>query len=347
MTPLFYRAAFAAIIAGAISLPAAAQIGTSDLGGSAVTRRGRYTVSGSVRDEGERPLESVDVQLSSLGAGVAASTYTNSNGGFAFSDVPAGTYYLVIEEDGYEKVREEVSLANPMGIQIALKRATNAFPPAKVGSGPTVSARDLSIPRRAREAMDRGMNLVRQKSDYRGSISEFQRAVKEYPQYYEAYMQMGVAYMKLGDTAKSEQALRTSIDVSKRNYADALFTLAAVYSGQKRFTDAEPLAREAVKVNAGSWEANLELARSLYGIDQTEEAEASALEALRIQPDSPPALLLLANIHLKLRNYPELIKDLDKYLELAPNGPQADQARQMREQVFNRMANIQPRTSTP
>lgn len=285
------------------------------------------------------------MQLSTLGAGVAATTYTNSNGGFTFSDVPAGTYYLVVEEDGYEKVREEVSFANPMGIQIALKRATNAFQPAKVGGGPTVSARDFSIPRRAREAMDRGMNLVRQKSDYRGGISEFQRAVKEYPQYYEAYMQMGVAYMKLGDVAKSEQALRTSIDVSQRNYADALFTLAAVYSTQKRFADAEPLAREAVKVNAGSWEANLELARSLYGVDQNEEAEASALEALRIQPDSPPALLLLANIHLKLRNYPALIQDLDNYLELAPNGPQADQARQMREQVFNRIANIQPRAT--
>ena len=50
-----------------------------------------------------------------------------------------------------------------------------------------------------------------------------------------------------------------------------------MYSSQKRFTEAEPLAREAVKVNAGSWEANLELARSLYGLDQSEEAEASAV----------------------------------------------------------------------
>jgi len=350
MTRLLFRAAFAVILAGAISLPAAAQIGSSEMSAGTTNRRGRFTISGAVRDvESEQPLESIQVQLSSLSAGVVATANTGSNGGFTFSDVPNGTYYLVIQEDGYEKVREALdstTSSTMVGIQIALKRTTTGeFPPEKVGAGPTVSARELSIPRRAREAMQRGLTLLREQSDYRGSLSEFQRAVKEYPQYYEVYLQMGVAYMKLGDAAKSEQMLRSSIDVSRRNYPDALFTLAEEYTNQKRFADAEPLAREAVKLNASSFSANLELARALYGEDENDDAETSAIAAQRIQPENPQTSLVLANIHLKQRNFAAMIEDLDKYLELAPDGPQAEQARQTREQVFERIANIQPRAT--
>jgi tetratricopeptide (TPR) repeat protein len=341
-------AAIVMTVTCAISLPAAAQIPSTDIAGGTVSRRGRYSVTGTVREaDGNRPLESVEVRLSTLTSGVAASTFTNSNGSFAFSDVPAGTYYLVVDEEGYERVQEEVNFSSrpPIAIQLSL-RPEVSFSGARVGRGPTVSIRELSIPRRAREAMERGMSLLHGKSDYRGSLSQFQNAVREYPQYYEAYAQMGVVYMKLGDTAKSEQMLRTSIDMSQRGYADPLFILASMYSGQKRFADAEAVAREAVKLNPDSWEANQELARALLGLEQGPAAEASALEALRVQPDNPQTHLMLANIHLRMRNYAALIRDLDTYLQLAPNGPEANQARQMREQIFERMANIQPRTAT-
>ena len=45
--------------------------------------------------------------------------------------------------------------------------------------------RDLSIPQKARDAMNKGMVLLYQKSDYPGSIKEFERAIKIFPNYYE------------------------------------------------------------------------------------------------------------------------------------------------------------------
>ena len=341
-----FRAATIAVLAFcAFSLPIEAQIISNDIGGG-LSRRNRYTVTGTVRDaEGNRPLASVQVELWTFTTGVAATAFTNSNGNFTFNSVPSGSYYLVVNEEGYERLREEVHVSNrpPIAIQLSLRPS---FKGARVGSGPTVSKRELSIPSRAREAMERGLSLLRAKSDYRGSLSQFERAVREYPQYYEAYTQMGVAYLKLGDTAKAEQMLRTSIDMSQRGYADPLVILASVYSGQERFADAETVARDAVKLDPNSWEAHQELARALHGLGQEPAAEASALEALRLQPDNPQTHLLLANIHLRMRNYAALIKDLDSYLELAPNGPDANQARQMRQQVSERMANVQPRTTT-
>lgn len=335
-------AALTMTAACAFSLPLAAQIASSDVGGAAPGRRGRFTVTGSVREaEGNRPLEFVQVDLYTLRAGVVASATTNSNGNFAFSDVPPGTYYLVVEEKGYEPLQEELNLSRqPLGIQLSLRPAGLLD---RVPVGDIVSKRELLIPRRAREAMERGMSLLHGKSDYRGSLAQFQRAVREYPEYYEAYAQMGVAYMNLGESAQSEKMLRTSIEMSEHGYADALFTLAAVYSAEKRFAEAEPLAREAVKIAPNSWPANHELARALHGLDQGLAAEASAQQALRAEPGNQQTLLLLANIYLRTRNYTALIKTLNTYLELAPDGPAAEQARQMRDQVLEGMANIQAR----
>ena len=330
-------------VACAYSLPLAAQEASGDAPGTASFRRGRYNVSGTVRDAASnRPLESVRVELYMFGAGVLATTVTSSNGNFTFSNVRNGNYSLELRAAGYEVLREELNFSTrpPIGLQLALRSTGD---PDRLPVGDRVSTRELLIPRRAREAMERGLSLLHGKSDFRGSLSQFQRAVREFPQYYEAYAQMGVAYMSLGDTEKSEQMLSTSIEMSERGYADALFTLAAVYSAQKRFSDAEPLARDAAGLAPDSWQAHHELARALHGLDQGAAAEASALEALRVEPDNPQTLLLLANIHLRTRNYAALIKVLDTYLELAPDGPDAGQARQMREQVLERMANIQPR----
>jgi len=51
--------------------------------------------------------------------------------------------------------------------------------------------------------------------------------------------------------------------------------------------------------------------------------------------------LLLADIHIALRNAPALLDDLNAYLKLAPNGPSAVQVRERRDQLQQRLQNSQ------
>jgi hypothetical protein len=352
MKRIFLHAAVLAVIVTSLVLPLAAQIGTPDpdSGGFGVTgtgRRARYTISGTVRENAtDRPLDFVTVKLWALASGANATTSTSSSGNFTFTDVPGGTYYLVVEEKGYQNLQEEINVNGhaAVGVQLMLKRSGDAADGA--GGSQTVSARDLTIPKKAREAMARGLLLENEKSDYKGSIEQFQHAIKEFPGYYEAYMQMGLAYEKLGDTAKAEESMRTSVDLSKHKFGNALSSLAFLYSGEKRFADAEPVAREAVTLNPNAWDAQLELARALHGLDRAPEAEAPALTVLRLKPDFVQIHLLLANIHLKLHNYQALLQDLDSYLQAAPDTPEAAQARQMREQVTQLLSQGQPAQSS-
>jgi tetratricopeptide (TPR) repeat protein len=217
-----------------------------------------------------------------------------------------------------------------------------------VSGNPTISARELSIPRNAHEDMEKGLAKLNGKSDYQGSIKDFERAIQEYPDYHEAYAQMGIAYLHLKNNASSEQALRKSLELSQNQDVDALIWLATLLSNTNRFTDAEPLARKAVELNPDSWQANSELAQALLGLNRFEEAEKSAQAAVKLKPDNPLLYLIEANIHEQLQD-PALLDDLNNYLKLAPNGPFASQVRKQKEQVEQELSNAQgsPAPATP
>ena len=195
--------------------------------------------------------------------------------------------------------------------------------------------------------MQKGMDLLYGKSDYQGSIKQFERAIQEYPDYYEAQTQIGVAYLHLKNSASAEQALRKSMELSQEHYVDAFFWLATLLSDTGRFADAEPVARKSVELDPNSWQANAELARALLGLNRAAEAEKSALAASKLRPENAMLYLILANVHGQLQNDPALLEDLNNYLKLAPTGPLADQARAQRKQLQEELGDAQGNPPAP
>lgn len=300
-----------------------------------------YSVSGKVSDaDNHTQIVGVRVDLRAFTGGTVATAFTSGPGNFEFNNVAAGGYEVVIQQMGYQTLTQRVDVNGSIfGLFLEI-RANPAASSVTHGSA-TVSARELSIPRKAHEAMEKGLALLYRKSDYQGSVKQFERAIQEYPNYYEAYTQMGVAYLDLGNAAKSEEALRKSLDLSQEHYVDAFFWLATLLSNGERFADAEVLARKGVELDPNSWQANSELARALFGLNRPAEAEKSALAAVKIRSDSPRLYLILANIHMQLQNDPALLDDLNNYLKLAPAGPFADQVRQQQKQVQQELGNAQ------
>ena len=307
------------------AMPLAAQQGPGGL-------RGRYSIIGTVRDpQTNEGLEDIQVELRQFNGPTVGQVFTSQNGNFTFNNLPADTYDVIIERAGFERIDQQVSLtSNLSGIELELRRTRENT----IAGSQVVSARELSIPHKAHDAMEKGMGLLYQKSDYPGSLKQFQLAIKNYPDYYEAYSQMGMAYMKMGDAANSEESLRKSIALSKDRYVDGYFILAKLLTDGKRFADAEAAARKAVELNANSWQGQFELARASYGMNHLTDAEESATTAAKLQPDHPETYLMLANIHGRTRNFAKLVEDLNAFLKLDPNGPQADQARQTRQQIL-------------
>ena len=306
------------------------------------------SVNGRVTDGvNHAQLDNAKVELRPFGGGLAKTAFTDGSGGFELNDVTPGDYTLVVDRTGYQVASLQVEVQNfsVHGVQVELVRTADA---STAGSDlpSTVSLRELSIPRKAHDDMEKGMALLYGKSDYQGSLKLFQRATQEYPDYYEAYTQIGVAYMGLTDAADSEKAFRRSIEVSQEKYAEAYIGLGELFLKAGRFADAEPLLRKASGIDPRSWQADSQLARALMGLHRPSEAETSALAAIALSPDRPELYLVLANAHDQLQNERALLDDLNHYLKLAPAGPFAEQARLSRNKVQQDLAASQASPAT-
>jgi tetratricopeptide (TPR) repeat protein len=201
-----------------------------------------------------------------------------------------------------------------------------------VKSRSTVSVRELSIPSKATQDFQKGIDRL-SKDDAAGSLPHFQRAITAFASYYEAYFEIGIADAKLLRAADAEQALRKSIELSTGRYAEPLFALGGILIQQNKFTEGEKLIREALSLNPNSWAGQYCLGWALLGLNRFEEAEKSVREALRLKPDSADSYLLLADIHGRLREYSMLLQDLDEYRKLEPHSESNDKVRQLREKA--------------
>ncbi len=308
-----------------------------------------FHISGTLRsNDDSRPLEMVKVELKKLTGETVGTSFTRSNGEFEFAGLTNGMYYVVVDEKGYEPIREGVEILNGSrsGVFLFLRRPLEASINT-TAPGNSVSARELSLPQKDQEAMRKGRERLFGKNDPKGSVAQFQRVLADVPSYYEGYHMLGVAQILMGNTADGEKSLRKAIELSDNKYAPANIDLAALLSNNQRYSEAEPVARRSVELDATVWQAHYELARALMGVNRVDAAEKSAQEARTRKPDFAQLHLIMANIHIRKHNYPALLADLDTYLKLDPNGPMSDQARQMRTKVQQALANAQNTTSPP
>ena len=212
----------------------------------------------------------------------------------------------------------------------AQSRLTNVDQPRTENYGATVSARELRIPEKARKAFSKGMERIAAK-DWAGSISEFQRAIKAFGDLYEAYYKIGIAQLELQQRADAEAAFRKAIELSKGRYAPPLFGLGLALSNDGQFAEAELAIRTGLDLDPLDAAGHFTLAWVLYTGQKIGEAEQSALEAVRYNPNFAMAHLLLAQIHRKQNNQAALVADLDNYLRLEPEGPQSAGAKLVRD----------------
>jgi Tfp pilus assembly protein PilF len=306
-----------------------------------------HVISGFVREDGSNTLvQGATVEIFASGNRVKPSVMSSTDGEFQFNELHAGDYSIVATKSGYATATMSVAvlLGGSPSVTILLRKSDS---PPSTTSGKTISVHQLSVPPKAQEAFRNGLKLLQEDAQPAKSIPEFERAIQVFPSYYEAYTEIAVADYRLNKFQDSEDALKKAIEVSSSKYPDAIILLAELCNDQRRFHEAEPLARRAVALDDSSWHAHFALARALVGLQRGEDAEVSASESRDLKPDNSQVYLLLANAHMLEHRYFAVVQDFDAYLKLEPEGPQSDNIRQRRDRLQQELQNAPPQQPAP
>jgi hypothetical protein len=133
----------------AVSLaPATVRAGDPPTSGKTATRAPTLvraalgTIAGVVRDANQRPVADATVTATRLDADGIRTTISNSEGVYSFSDLPAGTYSVMTQADGYADVSTsslQVAAGRPTRTNITMASAPGAAPAVTGAAGVAVA----------------------------------------------------------------------------------------------------------------------------------------------------------------------------------------------------------------
>lgn len=274
--------------------------------------RGMGRVAGKVTDEQGKPLENVSVKLDLPGAG-GTEVKTNKKGEWAAGGLARGDWQIDFELAGYEVKRITVSLAELTRVpplEVTLKSDINEVVRlAMVKAGDLMSHQKWAEARAVYEEI-----LAKYPDAYRVEpyIARTYYAEKNYD---EAVRHLKVAIEK--DPSDQENKLRLgNILMDMGRLDEGRQALAAV--------DDTAVKDPAIYVNVGI---------SLLNQNKAEEALPYFEKAITRFPGQGEAYYYRALVRLQKGDIEGTKADLTKFLELAPNAPEAAAARKALEQL--------------
>jgi tetratricopeptide (TPR) repeat protein len=297
------------------------------------------TLSGIVYVElGDQPILNASVRLCDPGGSTLSEVATSDSGEFAFRGIPRGKYILQISAEGFVAISVDMDLTfnSDRGVPVYLKPI--ALKTNETATGGSVSVHELSMPQGARDSFAAGKKKMYVDKNLQGALADFQAAVAGAPGYYEAYYQMALANISLGSKADAEANLKKSIETSGDKYGEADVGLGSMLLDLGQAAEAEKVLRRGIELDPNLWLGHQELGRALFNQHKDSGALKSAELARALSPNSAVIYRLLANIHLRVKDYPALLADIDAYVKLDPDSPAGIRAKQMREQVAQKIS---------
>ncbi len=293
------------------------------------------TISGTLLSEGgDLGCDHCLITLLASGGRPVATAYSDTSGHFAFQGVPAGSYIIHLEIEGFEEINQPIDVNGDTGFQnnVLITVASRTSRAKPTGTG-IVNVSELldGYPKKAAEAFKKGLEYRKQDKDEQ-AMKSFETAIHIAPGFYQAHNELGVFYKKVGRTDDAETEFMRAHELNRTNI-EPLLNLTALYLDQNEPERAVSTSEEAVKANSRSAPAFLNLGIALYKAAMPDRAEVALKRALELAPKMASVRLMLANVYLKLHRYDSVLEQLDTYIAENPHGEQVQAVTQMRDQL--------------
>jgi tetratricopeptide (TPR) repeat protein len=258
--------------------------------------------------------------------------HTNKHAEFRFPDLSEGEYYVqvIADENLYEPSTQTVRLARSQLSYLTFTLRKKALVTTRTSNAAMVSTSELSerVPVAARKEFSQGVKLAG-KGDTSGAIEHLQRAVAIYPDYVAAINNLGVQYLKLKEFDEAAAQFHLALEKEPR-YFNSIINLTLVMLERQDYMGAIARLNEAIAVDSSRAPAYLLLGISLLNVGELIGAERALSRALLTGgADCVVAHYCLAQLYLKSGRDDEASRSLRAYLEEAPKGEFAKEAKSL------------------
>lgn len=296
---------------------------------------GVNSIVGTVFGPSGRPVENrMRIRLSTMARGDRIST-TDGTGNFAFRGLPAGSYTVSIEkEKDFEPTSQSVDIMQFRGApaQVYTLNIRLAFKARAEVKTAVLNAELVNVPQSARAYYDNAVEQAK-KNDHPGAIEQLKLAIKEYPTFMLAFNELGVQYLKLNQLENADEAFRGALKIAPDAFA-ALINRGIANVMMKRYGEAVPILRKALKKNDQSAVGHYFLGQALANLGLFEQAEKELLASLALgKEEMKEAHRILAVIYTSRGAKKQAADELEAYLKLAPDAPDAEKLKEMIRQL--------------
>jgi Tfp pilus assembly protein PilF len=329
------RALCAALCAAVCCVAAHGQVGVDDTGTG-----GKHIIQGRILfPSGRRSDMRLKVKLQSS-ASEELSVFADMNGTFAFRSLAPGSYTIIIDGgDDFETVRESVyiesdlnssnrgivspSTTRPYTVQVYLQPKRNGSASPRPG---VLNAALAGVPKPAADLYNKAIESRRNGDDDK-AVKQLKAAVALHPGFALALKELGVLYIKMKQPDKAVETLRDALKLAPEDFATILTYGVALFN-QQQFSEAEEQFRKAIQKNSSTPLAHYYLGVIMLKRHDSEGAEKELKSASEGGGrEIAMAHYFLCGIYWGRREYKQAADELETYLRLAPDAPDAARTR--------------------
>jgi tetratricopeptide (TPR) repeat protein len=300
-------------------------------------RANDYSIRGKLILPNNHDADRIEVKLEKTFGQPLQVAYTDGAGNFDFRGLSVGSYYVIVNLDGYEPVRQTVDIVNVFGsssLTIFLQKPAVTIKDHPVGLDADdpdvvdVSQMKENLPKKAVQDYEKAIE-EKQKGRIESAVKLLEDAIRIAPNFFHAHNNLGILYLSAKRYPEAEKEFQRSRDLNAKTDRP-LVNLGKLYIEEaglqgnsqgdsgKLLDEALDALEQAVKLNPRSAVGYFYLGQANYRSSFLEEAEAAFKKAHQLDPNMVVARLMLSNVYVKEEKWDLVIENLDAYLRENP-----------------------------
>ena len=292
---------------------------------SAQQGRGRGRLRGEVRDDAGNPIEGAKIVAQHLTYRTIFTSESDNKGNWAIMGLGTGNFRITASKEGYGTVSHEMSISQfskqnpPLGIILKKTQVAEMNMPAVQGEGSLV-------------LFEEGTELFNQKK-YAEAAAKFEEFVGENPTVYQVNINIGNCYREMGEYDKAIGAFIKILEKVKEekgsiegdeSAARALAGIGETYFKQGNLEKAREYLKQAVDNFPTDEALAFNVGEIYFKQGEADKAIEYFLLAVKIKESWARPHRQLGYAYLNQGKYKLAVDSLKKFLELAPDDPQAE-----------------------